>query len=154
MAVKQLNNLSMATSIKVKGSDYELKIDFSDKRMVNKMLHLMKTYENIEEEMNVQFAEAEKIEDTLDKLIFISDAEVAILTKFKNSINDLFNTDVVTPLFGDCLPDINRYYDLLEALRPYMEKAMEEQEKMNERITKQYGLDRIEAGDSECGTVC
>lgn len=146
MAVKQLNNLSMATSIKVKGSDYELKIDFSDKRMVNKMLHLMKTYENIEEVMNAKFEEAEKIENALDKLIFISDAEVEVLTNLKDNINDLFNTDVVTPLFGDCLPDINRYYDLFEALRPYMEKAREEQEKMNARITEQYGLERLEEG--------
>lgn len=136
----QMNSLSLATEIKVKGYDGVLKIDFSDSRIKNKVLHLMKYYGGMEQKMTEVYETAKKIEDDLDRVLYVSDAEIEVLEGLKNNINDLFGTDVVTAMFGNCLPSVERYYSLMEALEPYAKQSFETQAKMQADIVKKYNL--------------
>ena len=45
----QIKQLSNAIELSVKGSDRKIKVDFTDKRLVNKLLKLIKKYKNVEE---------------------------------------------------------------------------------------------------------
>lgn len=45
----QIKQLSNAIELTVKGSDRKIKVDFTDKRLVNKLLKLIKKYKNVED---------------------------------------------------------------------------------------------------------
>lgn len=140
----EIKNLSLITSIKIEGTDKELKVDFSDKRFINKLLKLVKKYQTIGDVIDERVSEIEKIDDELDKLIAFSDMENDILGDFKNDVNDTFNTDVTGLLFGDCLPDIERYFPLFESIIPYAQAAKAQENEMIMNITNKYGINRIQ----------
>ena len=58
----EIKNLSLVTSIKIEGTDKELKVDFSDKRFINKLLKLVKKYQSIGQVIDERVSEIEKIE--------------------------------------------------------------------------------------------
>lgn len=138
-----LNSLSLVTELKVDGLDETLKLDFSDKRFVNKLLHLIKKYTNIEDTISDRLKELDNYEDELDKLVAFSDIETSILEEFKSDVNNTFNTDLTGALFGDCLPSIERYYDLFEQLLPYVAEAKKHENEAIKAINKKYGFERI-----------
>lgn len=140
----EIKNLSLITSIKIEGTDKELKVDFSDKRFINKLLKLVKKYQTIGDVIDERVTEIEKIEDELDKLIAFSDMENEVLGDFKNDVNETFNADVTGLLFGDCLPDIERYFPLFESIIPYAQAAKAQENKMIADITDKYGIGRIQ----------
>lgn len=144
MSTKTINNLNMTTEIKVKGYDGTLKLDFSDRGIRLRLLELMKEFEHADDEMQKAAKEAEGIKDDLDKLIFIERKETELLTRIRDSVNYVFKDNVTDAMFGkDCLPDIYRYFPLLDALKPIMVKAVAEQAELNKKITEKYGLDRL-----------
>ena len=137
-------NLSLEQEIKIEGSGEIIKLDFSDKRFVNKLLKLIKKYSNIEDELQREFSAVNNIEDPIDKLLAFSDIELKVLEDFKNDVNNTFNYDIVTKLFGDCVPAIERYFDLFESLAPFVELAKERENDVIEAINEKYSLNRIE----------
>ena len=145
--MNDIKNLSLVQEIKIEGTENVLKLDFSDKRFVNKLLKLIKKYENIEQELQVKFKSIENIEDPVDKLLAFSDIELEVLESFKDDVNDTFNFDLTGKLFGDCVPAIERYIDLFESLTPYIIEAKERENKVIEAINEKYGLNRVD--DSE-----
>lgn len=141
---KTISNLSLATEIKVEGCDTPLKIDFSDKRIINKLLHLQSYYASLEDRMTETIEEAKKIENPLERMVFISDNELSLLTELRDSVNDLFNTDVTGIMFGDCIPGVERYYGLFEALSPYIKEAVTKQREILNSVKEKYGLERLQ----------
>lgn len=138
-----MQNLSLQTVIKIDGTDNEIKLDFSDKRFVNRLLHLIKKYGNIEEEIQRELEKLDSIEDELDKLLAYSDTEINLLTAFKKDVDDCFGTNITEMMFGDCVPQVERYFDLFSELIPYIEAAKAQENEKIVSINKKYGLDRL-----------
>lgn len=118
-------------------------VDFSDKRIVNRILHLVKKYDGIEEKLNEKYAELDKIEDELDKLIALSDLEISVLEEFKKDVNEAFGMNIVDEIYGDALPGIEVYFSLFDKIKPFIEDSKKQESIAISELTKLYSLDRI-----------
>ena len=118
-------------------------IDFSDKRIVNRVLHLVKKYDGIDVKLNEKYAELDKIEDELDKLIAFSDLEISVLEEFKKDVNEAFGTNIVDEIYGDALPGIEVYFSLFEKIKPFIEDSKKQESIAISELNKLYSLDRI-----------
>ena len=118
-------------------------VDFSDKRIVNRILHLVKKYNGIEEKLNEKYAELDKIEDELDKLIAFSDLEINVLEEFKKDVNEAFGMNIVDEIYGDALPGIEVYFSLFDKIKPFIEDSKKQESIAISELNKLYSLDRI-----------
>ena len=118
-------------------------IDFSDKRIVNRVLHLVKKYNGIEEKLNEEYAELDKIEDELDRLIAYSDLEINVLEEFKKDVNDAFGINIVDEIYGDALPGIEDYFYLFDKIKPRIEESKKQESIAISELNKLYSLERI-----------
>ena len=118
-------------------------IDFSDKRIVNRVLHLVKKYNGIEEKLNEEYAELDKIEDELDRLIAYSDLEINVLEEFKKDVNDAFSMNIIDEIYGDTLPGIEVYFFLFGKIKPFIEDSKKQESIAISELNKLYSLDRI-----------
>ena len=118
-------------------------VDFSDKRIVNRVLHLVKKYDGIEEKLNEKYAELDKIEDELDKLIAFSDLEINVLEEFKKDVNEAFGMNIVDEIYGDALPGIEVYFSLFDKIKPFIEDSKKQESIAISELNKLYSLDRI-----------
>ena len=118
-------------------------VDFSDKRIVNRVLHLVKKYDGIEEKLNEKYAELDKIEDELDKLIAFSDLEISVLEEFKKDVNEAFGMNIVDEIYGDALPGIEVYFSLFDKIKPFIEDSKKQESIAISELNKLYSLDRI-----------
>lgn len=118
-------------------------IDFSDKRIVNRVLHLVKKYDGIDVKLNEKYAELDKIEDELDKLIAFSDLEISVLEEFKKDVNEAFGTNIVDEIYGDALPGIEVYFSLFDKIKPFIEDSKKQESIAISELNKLYSLDRI-----------
>lgn len=138
-----IKNLSLVTELNIEGLDKSIKIDFTDKRVTNRLLKLVARYRNIEQEIDAKTAELDSIEDDIDRALAISDLELSILTELKEQINEAFGVDIVGAMFGDTVPGVERYTELFETLMPYIKEAKLAEAKTINRITELYGGERI-----------
>lgn len=118
-------------------------VDFSDKRIVNRVLHLVKKYDGIEEKLNEKYADLDKIEDELDKLIALSDLEISVLEEFKNDVNNAFGKNIVDEIYGDALPGIEVYFSLFDKIKPFIEENKKQESIAISELNKLYSIDRI-----------
>lgn len=118
-------------------------VDFSDKRIVNRVLHLVKKYNDIDVKLNEKYAELDKIEDELDKLIAYSDLEIGVLEEFKSDVNNAFGRNIVDEIYGDALPGIEVYFSLFDKIKPYIEDSKKQESIAISELNKLYSLDRI-----------
>lgn len=118
-------------------------VDFSDKRIVNRVLHLVKKYDGIDVKLNEKYAELDKIEDELDKLIAFSDLEIDVLEEFKKDVNEAFGRNIVDEIYGDALPGIEVYFSLFDKIKPFIEDSKKQESIAISELNKLYSLDRI-----------
>lgn len=118
-------------------------VDFSDKRIVNKILHMVKKYNDIEVKLNEKYAELDKIEDELDKLIAFSDLEISVLEEFKKDVNEAFGVNIVDEIYGDVLPRIEEYFRIFDRAKPFIEDSKKQESIAISELNKLYSLDRI-----------
>lgn len=138
-----IKNLSLETELNIEGLDKPIKIDFTDKRVTNRLLKLVARYRNIEQEIDDKTAELDTIEDDIDRALAVSDLELNILTELKEQVNEAFGVDIVGAMFGDTIPGVERYTELFETLMPYIKEAKLAEAKTINRITELYGGERI-----------
>ena len=125
-------------------------INFSDKRIVNRILHLVKKYNDIDVKLNEKYAELDKIEDELDKSIALSDLEINILEEFKKDVNEAFGMNIVDEIYrdafpgnGDVLPGIEEYFRIFDRAKPFIEDSKKQESIAISELNKLYSLDRI-----------
>lgn len=118
-------------------------VDFSDKRIVNRVLHLVKKYNDIDVKLNEKYAELDKIADELDKLIAFSDLEIDVLEEFKKDVNEAFGKNIVDEIYGDALPGIEVYFSLFDKIKPFIEDSKKQESIAISELNKLYSLDRI-----------
>lgn len=118
-------------------------VDFSDKRIVNRVLHLVKKYNDIDVKLNEKYAELDKIADELDKLIAYSDLEIGVLEEFKKDVNEAFGRNIVDEIYGDALPGIEVYFSLFDKIKPFIEDSKKQESIAISELNKLYSLDRI-----------
>ena len=118
-------------------------INFSDKRIVNRLLHLVKKYDGFDERLNKKYAELDKIEDELNKLIAFSDLEISVLEEFKKDVNEAFGMNIVDEIYGDALPGIEVYFSLFDKIKPFIEDSKKQESIAISELNKLYSLDRI-----------
>jgi hypothetical protein len=141
MALERLQTISEVTS---PYTGKIIKLNFTDKRLPVGILKLYKRFANVDEEYNTKLEEAKLIEDDIDKAIAIASIEPDIIEDFKKSIDETFRTNFVEQWFGeDYLPDIPEYFSVFEALKPYIDEAVSNKEKVVNEINLKYGLNRI-----------
>lgn len=80
----QIKQLSNAIELTVKGSDRKIKVDFTDKRLVNKLLKLLKKYKNVEELVKEKMKVLDEITESTVELI----KSMGINIESKDEIND------------------------------------------------------------------
>lgn len=144
--IKKLNTI---TKIQIEGYDKGLELNLADKRVINKLIHAQVHYAKGDKFMEEVYEKAKSIEDPLERLAYISDMELKFLTELKDIVNDIFGTDIVTPLFGDGVPSVEMYFVIFEALAPYIREAVKKQKEISQAITEKYGLDRLVKPDAE-----
>lgn len=137
-------NLNRKTEVTI--GDKKISVDFTDKRLLNKILKLMKKYSNIETEIDSRVNEIEGNEgmNDIDKLIAYSDIEIDVLSEFRADIDNTFGSNLCDELFGEgVLPEIERYFEFFEAIAPIVAEAQKAQNDKITSIQKKYGLDRV-----------
>lgn len=149
MANNTIKNLSMAVEIPIEGTNEVIKVDFSDTRFVAKLLKLVRKYRSLVEEIQEKFKKCDDIKDNLDKVIALFDIRDEILLEFKHDVDNTFNTNLTEKLFGDCVPDIERYFVLFDALMPHMQQAKEQENTLIDKICQQYGLNLEDDSEEE-----
>lgn len=139
-----IKSMNLKTEIQI-GDNPEnvISLDFSDRRFANRVLRLYNRYRNIEAELAAKFEGIDAIEDEIEKLLMYSDVEVELLEDFKKNINDTFGFDIVTKLYGDCLPQIDRYIELFESITPYVIESNRREHERVRLVQTKYNPDRI-----------
>lgn len=135
--------IEIPNSLDENGKPQGIVIDFTDRRFANKIMHLIHRWNNIEGELTEKYKSIDEIEDEFERLMAISDAEVEVLEQFKADVNEAFNCDIVGALYGDCLPSVERYAVLFDALTPYVIAANEQEQKRVSSVLGKYSADRI-----------
>lgn len=135
--------IEIPNSVDENGKPQGIAVDFTDRRFANKIMHLIHKWNNIEGELNEKYNGIDDIEDEFDRLMAISDAEVEVLEKFKADVNEAFGCDIVGALYGDCLPSVERYAVLFDALTPYVLAASENEKKRVSSVLGKYSAERI-----------
>lgn len=144
-----INNLSLKTEIEIKGTavnggeNKKISVDFTDRRFSNRLLRLINRYSKIEDELVAKFEGIDEIEDEIERLLKTSDVEIEVLEDFKSNVNTVFGFDIVGELFGDCLPDIERYFEFFEVLTPYVVEATKKEQERVSAVKSKYSLDRV-----------
>lgn len=123
-------------------------INFSDKRIVNRILHLVKKYNDIDVKLNEKYDELDKIEDELDKSIALSDLEISVLEEFKKDVNEAFGMNIVDEIYGDeiygdALPGIGEYFRIFDRAKLRIEDSKKQESIAISELNKLYSLDRI-----------
>jgi DNA-directed RNA polymerase beta' subunit len=80
----QIKQLSNAIELTVKGSDRKIKVDFTDKRLVNKLLKLIKKYKNVEDLVKEKMKVLDEITESTVELI----KSMGINIESKDEISD------------------------------------------------------------------
>ena len=135
--------IEIPSSADENGKPQSIAVDFTDRRFANKIMHLIHKWNNIDGELNEKYKDIDDIEDEFDRLMAISDAEVEVLEKFKSDVNEAFGCDIVGALYGDCLPSVERYAVLFDALTPYVLAASENEKKRVSSVLGKYSAERI-----------
>lgn len=134
-----LNNLSMAQEVKI--GDHIYKFDSSDRRFVNRVLKLIKNWQNIDAEIEERKKEFAGITDAVDRLIAISDAEIEILEKLKEDVNNVFGCPITDWAFGEgVLPDITRYAGLFDMITPLVHNTAAKEADLMKSLNEKYGF--------------
>lgn len=144
-----IKNLNMTTKIPIEGYDKVLELNLADKRVINKLIHAQVHYAKGDKFMEEVYEKAKSIEDPLERLAYISDMEIKFLTELKDIVNDIFGTDIVTPMFGEGIPSVEMYFVIFEALAPYIREAVQKQKQISKTVIEKYGLNRIKKPDEE-----
>ena len=79
----QIKRFSNAIELTVKGSDEKIKVDFTDKRIINKLLKLVRKYQHIDEYVD-------------DKMKLLSDITNSTVDLIKSMGIDIDSTDEIT----------------------------------------------------------
>lgn len=138
-----LKNLSLTQKLTVEGSDKSLEIDLSDQRIRARVAKVLKRFSNLGNELDEKLKDTDKIEDEIDKLIAVTDAEVGILESFKKEVDDAFGAKITDALFGDCLPGVERYFYLFDAVAPVLKAGVDAEKARYEELNKKYSLERV-----------
>jgi DNA-directed RNA polymerase beta' subunit len=80
----QIKQLSNAIELTVKGSDRKIRVDFTDKRLVNKLLKLVKKYKNVEDLVKEKMKVLDEITESTVELI----KSMGINIESKDEISD------------------------------------------------------------------
>ena len=80
----QIKRFSNAIELTAKGTEEKIRVDFTDKRIVNKLLRLIKKYKNIDEYVAEKMKGVEEIVDSTVEYI----KEMGIDIQDKSELND------------------------------------------------------------------
>lgn len=148
--MERLKSLNLVTELEIEGLEEPIKLDFSDKRFTNRLLHLVKKYENIEEDLQSRLSGIDDLENEVDKLIAFSDVEIEVLEEFRADVNNAFGMNLTDKLFGEsCLPSIERYYSLFDSIMPYVKEAKTRESESMKEVMKKYGVSRLQSVKKE-----
>lgn len=142
-----LSNLNKVVEFGIEGTDVTFKIDFTDKRLTNKLLHLFKKMKSMDKVIEDKAAEIDKIEDAFERLLAMSDTETEILEEFKKDVDSAFGFNITEKMFGDTLPDAFRYTDLFDSILPFLAKVKEEEKSAFDAINAKYNIVTPADGD-------
>lgn len=132
------------------GTKLELKLDFRDKRFVNRMLKLIQKWQSLGDRLEDEMRAAESIDDSIARLIAQTDIECKLLTDFKADVESAFGAPIVDAMFGEgCMPSVEAYFDLFEKVTPYLVKAKNEERDYIKQITQTYGIERLGASSGD-----
>lgn len=140
-----LKDLRKTVELPIEGTDKVLKMNFSDKRFLYRLLKLVRKYQNFDKAITDISASIPQDADEVTQAEMLMDKLVQIEEDFKKDINECFGFSVTDLLFGeDSLPDIEDYAELFEQLTPYIADARKAENEKIANLTSKYGLTRIE----------
>lgn len=132
------------------GTVFSLKLNFRDKRFVNRMLKLIQKWQRLGDTLDEELTKAESIEDAIDRLVAETDIECKVLTDFKADVESAFGAPIVDAMFGEgSMPSVEAYFDLFEAVTPYLAEAKKNEKAYIQRITQTYGIERLTASGTD-----
>ena len=139
-----IKNLNKTVELPIEGTDKTLKMNFSDKRFLSRLLKLVNKYTHFDEELAKLTKALPEGSSDLEQADYFLDELVKIEEQFKADINQCFGFSVTDVLFGEgSLPDIEDYAELFEQLTPYIVDARKVESDKIAVLQSRYGLDRV-----------
>lgn len=135
-----LSNLNNVVEFESEYTGLTFKIDFKDKRLTNKLLHLFKKMKNIDKDIEEKVSLIEAIEDEFEKLLAGSDLEVEVLEDFKKDVDNVFGFNITEKMYGNTLQDVSCYTDLFDIILPFIKEVKEKEKTAFDAISAKYSL--------------
>lgn len=145
-----IKNLSKEIELPIEGTDKKLKMNFSDKRFLSRLLKLVNRYKNFDKEISGISEKIAAEPDDLVKADMFLDELVKIEEGFKKDINECFGFSITDLLFGEgSLPDLEDYEALFTEIAPYMADARKLEAAKITSLQEKYGLNRVSPAEKQ-----
>lgn len=126
--------------IPVEGDELPLEIDVADAYFMAQLVKLGQFSRDVQKTINVKLAEANKIENALDKACAIADINLEFSKALKERVNDIFGEGTVEKYIGARVPLVYRYAGFFEAVTPYIKEFMDNERELSTTIANEYNI--------------
>lgn len=126
--------------IPVEGEELPLEIDVADAYFMAQLVKLVKYTRDIQKTMKEKLAEADKIEDVIDKTCAIADINLEFSKTLKDRVDDIFGEGTVEKYIGARVPLVYRYTGFFEAVTPYINEYYANERELSTTIANEYNI--------------
>lgn len=126
--------------IPVEGEELPLEIDVADAYFMARVAQLGKFARDVQNDSKTRLAEAEKIEDVIDRTCAIADINLEYSKALKARVDDIFGEGTVEKYIGARVPLVYRYAGFFEAVAPYINEFYENERELSTTIANEYNI--------------
>jgi hypothetical protein len=126
--------------IPVEGDELPLEIDVADAYFMAQLVKLVKYTRDVQKTLKDELAEADKIEDVIDRTCAIADINLKFSKNLKARVDDIFGEGTVEKYIGARVPLVYRYAGFFEAVTPYINEFYENERELSTTIANEYNI--------------
>ena len=126
--------------VPVEGDELPLEIDVADAYFMAQLVKLVKYTRDIQKTIKEKLAEADKIEDVLDRTCVIADINLDFSKALKARVDDIFGEGTVEKYIGARVPLVYRYAGFFEAVTPYINEYYANERELSTTIANEYNI--------------
>lgn len=126
--------------IPVEGEELPLEIDVADAYFMSRVAQLGKFARDVQNDSKTRLAEADKIEDVIDRTCAIAEINLEYSKALKVRVDDIFGDGTVEKYIGARVPLVYRYAGFFEAVAPYINEFYENERELSTTIANEYNI--------------
>ena len=117
-----------------------MEIDVADAYFMAQLVKLVRYTRDIQKTIKEKLAEADKIEDVLDRTCTIADINLEFSKALKDRVDDIFGAGTVEKYIGARVPLVYRYAGFFEAVTPYINEYYANERELSTTIANEYNI--------------